>query len=139
MLGAIEPGGDAERAPRLTDVGRAMVPLPLHPRLARIVAGAPLTPACVIAAIVDERDVLRSRTDVLPTDLALRVAIVCGHMARGEIARSGGRLGGDGLAVAGLVLGWINVVMCVLTIAAVVLFFGGLAVVLGVLGVSGHL
>ena len=56
-------GGDAERAPRLTDVGRAMVPLPLHPRLARIVAGAPLTPACVVAAIVDERDVLRSRTD----------------------------------------------------------------------------
>ena len=56
-----------------------MVPLPLHPRLARIVAGAPLTPACVVAAIVDERDVLRSRTDALPTDLALRVAIVCGH------------------------------------------------------------
>ncbi len=79
LLGAIEPGGDAERAPRLTDVGRAMVPLPLHPRLARIVAGAPLTPACVVAAIVDERDVLRSRTDTLPTDLALRVAIVCGH------------------------------------------------------------
>ena len=56
-----------------------MVPLPLHPRLARIVAGAPLTPACVLAAIVDERDVLRSRTDALPADLALRVAIVCGH------------------------------------------------------------
>jgi len=67
------------------------------------------------------------------------VAIVCGHMARGEIARSGGRLEGDGLAVAGLVLGWINVVMSVLTVATIVLFFGGLAFVLGVLGVSGYL
>jgi ATP-dependent helicase HrpB len=47
MLGAINPDGG------LTDVGRLMVNLPLHPRLARIVAGAPLSAACVIAAIVD--------------------------------------------------------------------------------------
>ena len=66
-------------------------------------------------------------------------AIICGHMARGEIRRSNGTMEGDGLAIAGLVLGWINVVLCVLTVAAVVLFFGGLAVLLGVLGVSGQL
>jgi Domain of unknown function (DUF4190) len=66
-------------------------------------------------------------------------AIICGHMARGEIRRSNGTMEGDGLAVAGLVLGWINVVLCVLTVAAIVLFFGGLAVLLGVLGVSGQL
>jgi hypothetical protein len=66
-------------------------------------------------------------------------AIICGHMARGEIRRSNGTLEGDGLALAGLVLGWINVVLCVLTVAAIVLFFGGLAVLLGVLGMSGHL
>ena len=67
------------------------------------------------------------------------VGIICGHMARGEIRRSNGTMEGDGLAVAGLVLGWINVVLCVLTVAAIVLFFGGLAVLLGVLGVSGQL
>ena len=66
-------------------------------------------------------------------------AIICGHMARGEIRRSNGTMEGDGLAIAGLVLGWINVVLCVLTVAAVVLFFGGLAVLLGVLGMSGQL
>ena len=66
-------------------------------------------------------------------------AIICGHMARSEIRNSNGALEGDGLAIAGLVLGWINVVLCVLTVAAVVLFFGGLAVLLGVLGVSGQL
>ena len=67
------------------------------------------------------------------------VAVICGHMARGEIKRSNGTLEGDGLAIAGLVLGWINVVLCVLAVAAVVLFFGGLAVLLGWLGMSGQL
>ena len=66
-------------------------------------------------------------------------AIICGHMARSEIRRSNGAMEGDGLAIAGLVLGWVNVVLCVLTVAAVVLFFGGLAVLLGVLGMSGQL
>jgi ATP-dependent helicase HrpB len=69
-----------------------MVNLPLHPRLARIVAGAPLSAACVIAAVVDERDVMRSHVDELPADLALRVAVVCGHTTddradRGRVRR----------------------------------------------------
>jgi hypothetical protein len=37
------------------------------------------------------------------------VAIVLGNQARGEIAASGGRVEGDGLAQAGLVMGWISV------------------------------
>lgn len=37
------------------------------------------------------------------------VALVTGYMARNEIRDSGGTVGGDGLAVAGLILGWIGV------------------------------
>ena len=55
------------------------------------------------------------------------VAIVCGHMARGEIRRSNGQLDGDGLAVTGLVLGWINVLLAVLLVLVIFMFFGGLA------------
>ena len=33
----------------------------------------------MIAAILDERDVLRGRADELPADLALRVRVVCGQ------------------------------------------------------------
>ena len=66
-------------------------------------------------------------------------AVICGHMARKEIRNSGGSLAGDGMAIAGLVLGWINVILCVLAVLAVVLFFGGLAVLLGFLGLSGQL
>jgi hypothetical protein len=67
------------------------------------------------------------------------VAIVCGHMARAEIRRNPATMEGDGLAVAGLVLGWALVAVCLLTILAVLMFFGGLAVLLGALGMSGQL
>ncbi len=65
----------------ITDLGRKVLELPLHPRLARMVVSSmpddrPL--ACVVAAIVDERDVLRGRADELPSDLAFRVQLVTG-------------------------------------------------------------
>jgi hypothetical protein len=66
-------------------------------------------------------------------------AVVLGHMARAEIRRSGGTLDGDGLAIAGLVLGWVMIAFSILAVLAVVLFFGGLAVFLGFLGISGNL
>lgn len=37
------------------------------------------------------------------------VALVTGYMAKKEIQNSAGALGGDGLATAGIVLGWISV------------------------------
>lgn len=64
----------------LTPLGRRMVGLPVHPRLARMVAARPDTLACIVAAIVDERDVLRGRPDERPADLALRVQLVCGRL-----------------------------------------------------------
>ncbi|WP_146909898.1 DUF4190 domain-containing protein [Arenimonas daejeonensis] len=67
------------------------------------------------------------------------VAVITGHLARAEIRRSPDTLEGDGLAIAGLVLGWVMIALSVLTILAVILFFGGLAVLLGFLGISGQL
>lgn len=58
------------------------------------------------------------------------VAIIAGHMARGEIRRSNGALEGDGLALAGMVLGYVQIGLTVLTIIGFVLFFGGLAAIL---------
>lgn len=54
------------------------------------------------------------------------VAIICGHLARSEIRRDPLRLGGDGLAIAGLILGWLGVVLGILVVAAFLMFFGGL-------------
>ncbi|MGN2252014.1 DUF4190 domain-containing protein [Frateuria sp. GZRe12] len=62
---------------------------------------------------------------VLPLVGAI-VAIVCGHLARGEIRRSQGQIEGDGLAVAGLVLGYVQ-----LAFGFIVLLFAIAAIVLG--------
>jgi ATP-dependent helicase HrpB len=74
-LGALADG-------RVTALGAQMSSLPLHPRLARIVlAGKELghgALACLLATLVDERDVLRGRPDDLPTDIGLRVGVLCG-------------------------------------------------------------
>jgi ATP-dependent helicase HrpB len=68
-LGAV----DGER--RLTDTGRTMATLPLHPRLARMVAdaGPDGWTACLLAALLDDRDVFGGPLDDRPVDLALRV------------------------------------------------------------------
>ena len=56
------------------------------------------------------------------------VAIVCGHLARGEIRRAAADrpVEGDGLAVAGLVLGYLQLALCVLAMLVfiAVLIFG---------------
>ena len=75
---------------------------------------------------------------VVPTPLCTLVAIVCGHMARAEIRRNPG-MQGDGMAIAGLVLGWAMVIAVVLAIVAVIVFFGGIAALLAWAGAAGHL
>ena len=72
-LGAIDADG------ALTDDGRQMLALPLHPRLARMVVRHPEPVSCVLSALLDERDPLRGRRDDLPVDLETRVALVCGE------------------------------------------------------------
>jgi hypothetical protein len=55
------------------------------------------------------------------------LAIVFGHMARREIRESNGQIGGEPLAITGLILGYLQVVLLVLALAAV-LFIAGFAV-----------
>lgn len=42
------------------------------------------------------------------------IAVITGPMARKEIRESGGALGGEGLATAGMVLGWVGIGLTVL-------------------------
>ena len=122
-LGALDADG------RVTDAGRSMSELPVHPRLARMVtAGADLgvgSIACSLAAMLEERDVLRGRPDELPTNIVDRLRLVDGtatdhprldrsalHLVRrraGELARRAGiersdRGSTDPMTAAGLAL-----------------------------------
>lgn len=74
--------GALDHAGRPTATGRAMVDLPLHPRLARMVLDGRDRgqgwSASVLAAVLDERDLFGGRRDERPADLADRVAAVSG-------------------------------------------------------------
>lgn len=66
----------------------------------------------------------------LPTIGAI-IAIVTGHMARNQIKSSYGAESGDGMALVGLILGYLNLVLSCLGILFFLLFFGS------IIGLSG--
>jgi len=55
------------------------------------------------------------------------VAVVCGHMARNKIRRApAGMLEGEGMAIAGMVLGYVHLaLMCLLVLVGIVLMLLG--------------
>lgn len=55
------------------------------------------------------------------------IAVICGHIARGQIRDSQGQETGDGLAVTGLVLGYLMLVLTILIVIAMVFFGFGMA------------
>jgi ATP-dependent helicase HrpB len=83
-LGALDPSGHP------TAAGRAMVALPLHPRLARMLLVAEAEGqawlGCLLAAVLEDRDVLRGRPDERPSDVGLRLALLDDPLARHPLA-----------------------------------------------------
>jgi hypothetical protein len=69
--------------------------------------------------------------------LAHIVAVVTGHMARGQIRGSAGAEDGDAFALIGLVLGYLGLIGGCIVALLVVLVFGGLAAFLGAVGLAG--
>jgi len=61
---------------------------------------------------------------LVPT-LGAIVAVITGHMAKSEIRRSGGMIGGDGLATAGLILGYIHLALAAVGICLAILMIVG--------------
>lgn len=54
------------------------------------------------------------------------IAVVCGHSARAEIRRAPpGSIDGDGLALAGLILGWLQLALITIMIGVFILFLAG--------------
>ena len=87
LLGALDTDG------AVTELGRRMAGLPLHPRLARMVAEAGTTTAAAVAALLEDRDVMRGRPEEIPADLTLRLDLLADPSRRHPLA--------DGRALAG--------------------------------------
>ncbi len=60
------------------------------------------------------------------------IALITGYVAKAEIEKSHGRVGGERLANAGLILGWVGIGLGLLTICLGILMFlgifGGIAI-----------
>lgn len=54
------------------------------------------------------------------------IAIITGHVARGQIRDSRGDLQGDGLALAGLILGYLSMGLVLLVLGVLMVFGAGL-------------
>lgn len=77
MLGALD------EADRPTAAGRRILAIPVHPRLAHMISAAPnphRNLACLLGALLDERDVFSGRPDDLPADIGLRVDVLTGRI-----------------------------------------------------------
>jgi ATP-dependent helicase HrpB len=72
---------------RITGVGRRMLGLPVHPRLARMLVAEPTPLGCALAVLIDERDMLRGRLDDLPADLSLRLRVLAGREGHDQADR----------------------------------------------------
>jgi hypothetical protein len=56
------------------------------------------------------------------------VAVICGHVARSEIRSAPpGAIEGDGLAIAGLILGYLHLALIALALSLFLTLFGGIA------------
>lgn len=60
------------------------------------------------------------------------IAIIAGHVARGQIREARGALLGDGLALAGLILGYLSLALVLLVLGLIVIFGAGLLAILAV-------
>ena len=56
------------------------------------------------------------------------LAVVLGHSARSEIRRAPpGTIEGDGMALGGLILGWVHLAFFIVVVMLIFMFLGGLA------------
>ncbi len=97
---------------------------------------APLAPMPVVRptnALAIASVVCSAASWVVAPFAAAIIGVVLGHMARKQIREGGGAEGGDELAVAGLVIGYLHLAFTFLLLVAIGLFF---AVTLGALAIS---
>lgn len=89
---------------------------PLNPSFPPLPPSMP--PRTSVAAVISLLAGIAAWT-LMPIAGAL-LAVICGHMARATIRHSGGSVDGDAMAVAGLALGWLQLILASLFVALVV-------------------
>ncbi len=100
MLGAVTRENDG----KITELGRRMLALPVHPRLGRLLIaaaeGGMIEEGAAIAALLSEKDIIRRQMDVHPRDRRATVQAESDLIVRLELLNSRGR--GDDVDVSAL-------------------------------------
>jgi len=115
----------------MQDTGQSPAVVPPPPPRTLVVASVPTNSLAVVSLIAGIGSFLAHIIPFVGGLTAAIVAVVTGHIARGQIRRTGEQ--GAGLALAGLILGYIHLGLIGLVIVLVILvivFFGGLGVLL---------
>ena len=92
--------------------------------------GAPLLPTSTMAIVSMVAGIVGFF--MLPV-IASIIAIITGNLARQETRANPPTASGDGMATAGIIMGWIQIGMAVIGICCVIGYF---VVIVGVIGVS---
>ena len=97
--------------PVSTLIAEATAVPPLPPTVASLPAKAPVFSGEPQKCGLATASMVLGILSFLLSCLTAIPAVICGHMALSKISRSGGSLAGGGMAVAGLVMGYICIVM----------------------------
>jgi ATP-dependent helicase HrpB len=81
-----------DKSGKLTDLGQKASTLPLHPRLATMLAAAPSEGTALLAAMLSERDAMRV-TGAMATDLEIRFQSLTRFIETGEVPAGADRRG----------------------------------------------
>ncbi len=113
----------SEQAPGQAPPPAATAPNPIvyaAPAPAQVYAAPPQSDSTALVSLI-----LGALSLVAFSILAGIPAIILGNNARKNIRASGGRLTGDGLAVAGIIMGWVSVGFAVIGILLIIIFVLG--------------
>ncbi len=93
-----------------------------EPPSAVLSSGAPMSPPAPMPAVTNGLAIASLVLGILWVMwIASLLALIFGYVALGQIRESGGTQGGRGLAIAGIVLGWVGVGFLLLFIVAAAL------------------
>ena len=90
-------------------------PQPIEPAQLQPPAAAPNSVAAIVSLVAG----ILCWLPILPLIGAI-VAVIAGHIARNEIRATNGRIGGAGMAKAGMILGYLQLALIGLAICAIV-------------------
>ena len=122
LAGETTPRSDSPEEVALAVPPPPPPPEPPRPSVRSIGATAPTNGMAVASLILGIAGLT-----VVPT-IGSVLALILGYMAKRDIRQRPAETTGEGLATAGIVMGWIGVVLTVLVVCGIVAFFGFCAI-----------